>query len=138
MAPSLSAGQPTSLRRGGFYQPPLSQGSSQCPWDQGAPCTGFPGALLLWVDSECLHRTFWPQGPCTKLPPTAQPHTPRHYPAATALLRPAGLCLQQRRPPLRAPWLYQRPDLPQDLTYSWSPCLANSTGFLSAPLDVSK
>lgn len=72
MAPSLSAGQPNCLRRGGSHHQPLPQNSLQCHWGQGPPYADLSGALRLLVDSEYLYRTSWPWGPGTKLLPTAQ------------------------------------------------------------------
>lgn len=58
MAPSLPVGWTNGLSlKHPLIIPPLPRDSPQCHWGQRVPQADLPGALQLWVDSECLYRT---------------------------------------------------------------------------------
>lgn len=129
MAPSLPAGQPNCLRRGGSHHLPLPQDSPQCHWDQGAPCTNLPGAPLLQVDSECL-KDLLALGTWHQASSHATPHPPSNILLKPQLSHPLPF------PPLQAQVLPPDTVSPGPNLYlepSPSPATFNSTQHLYCP-----
>lgn len=122
--PSLPVGWVNGL----FLKHPLiipatSRDSPQCHWGQGAPQTDLPGALQLWVDSDCLYRT-WHQA-SSHGPAPWQPSAEASVKQLTALPSLASLCLQQPCPLLHARSSHRTPVSPRpDLCLEPSPSRA--------------